>query len=354
MRKVLAFVIGAAILLGYPAAVEADPLPVAYLTFDDGPSDEYTDLILDKMAEHPDVYATFFVNGWRVEKSPDALRRAAAAGHAIGNHTYNHVDLREVSTEKAIEELARTQTIVSETTGVTPSCYRPPYGRTNDTIRSIGSELGLAEQLWSVDTNDWRNEAEDIRIELDKTVPGAVVLMHDGPGVRLETLAAFSAWFDENKTNFRFSALPGCGGKSPEMPYDTENPTEWYRFDVAKVGYIAEMNGLDGFDHIQTEERYRSGLPLEESLNLGKDSAEVNNKKFLRNFYRSVFSRDTTGVEEVYWTAVLSKHDFNFFVASQATSQEMNVKFPTSKSCDGNMDEKYLCVHDRLPDQELS
>lgn len=146
------------------------------LTFDDGPG-EHTDDLLDVLAEY-DAHATFYVLGSMVTEFPATVERMATEGHELGNHTWKHDDLAEMTGEEVEEDLARTDEAVREVTGSDPPTIRPPYGSLNATVRrSVDRPL----ILWDVDTMDWQSrEAEDISEHaLAQTSPGSVVLLHD-------------------------------------------------------------------------------------------------------------------------------------------------------------------------------
>ncbi|WP_033303843.1 polysaccharide deacetylase family protein [Nocardiopsis alkaliphila] len=149
------------------------------LTYDDGPGGRTPEL-LDVLAEH-DAKATFFVTGLPIMEHPWTVRRAYAEGHEIANHTLDHPDLAAIGEGAARSNLEATQALVYRETGYTMDLMRPPYGSTNDTVARITEELGLAQIIWSVDTNDWRDREVDVVAEraLDGDADGAIILMHD-------------------------------------------------------------------------------------------------------------------------------------------------------------------------------
>lgn len=95
------------------------------LTFDDGPHPGKTDRILDTLKKNG-VKATFFVTGQQAEKHPDLIRRMAAEGHTIGNHTYSHQYLQRQTPAQVAAEYDRTSRIVQGITGKRPTLARPP------------------------------------------------------------------------------------------------------------------------------------------------------------------------------------------------------------------------------------
>lgn len=97
------------------------------LTYDDGPNDPDTLKLLDMLARR-DVKATFFVLGRFVEQKPEIVRALAAAGHVIGNHSWDHPRLIFASDAETRQQIERTQAAIFAACGVTPTLFRPPYG----------------------------------------------------------------------------------------------------------------------------------------------------------------------------------------------------------------------------------
>ena len=133
------------------------------LTFDDGPDPRSTPRILDSLREH-DLKATFFVLGRQVKERPGLLRRIVKEGHIIGNHTYNHTDMSDLSQKRMRLELRRTQEAVDEALGYHDPMVlmRPPYGNPyfdgSDALpvfRKVVRDQGLFPILWTVDPRDY-------------------------------------------------------------------------------------------------------------------------------------------------------------------------------------------------------
>lgn len=149
------------------------------LTFDDGPS-QYTDQILDVLRASG-VHATFFVCGENALRYPDVVRRIAADGHQIGNHTYSHPYLYLMSSKRIEGQIDQTQEILEKLTGQRPTLFRPPYGVRWFTLPSILAERGLRMVMWNVRPYDGRYGPGKItQLALSQLRPGAIICLHDG------------------------------------------------------------------------------------------------------------------------------------------------------------------------------
>lgn len=149
---------------------------VIAITFDDGPS-IYTEQLLNTLKKE-DWKVSFFVLGSRVKEYPDIVKKMYEDGHEIGSHTYNHLNLKNLSKNEVSNEISKTNKIIEETIGKTPEFIRPPYGNTNDTIKAIGNMITI---LWSVDTEDWKSKnADSVYSEIIKnSKDGSIILLHD-------------------------------------------------------------------------------------------------------------------------------------------------------------------------------
>ena len=180
------------------------------LTFDDGPSAEWTPKILD-ILKQKGVKATFFIVGDNGETNPSLVQRILAEGHEIGNHTFTHPNLGEVSTEVARLEINATQRLVEALTGRSMRLFRPPFfGDAEPTTPSEIAPVKLAQSLGyvtvglRVDPDDWQGPSADLIVQriLDRmadTNPetrGQIVLLHDAGGDRSHTVAALPRIID--------------------------------------------------------------------------------------------------------------------------------------------------------------
>jgi len=197
----------------------AGAAPEVALTFDDGPNPPYTGQILGILARYQ-VPATFFCVGLQASAHPADVARMAAAGHGLGNHTWSHPFLPDLTRAQLAEQLDRTDEAVSRAarTGAGPGLFRPPYGsRSPDVLRWLG-ERGSPIVLWDVDPSDWARPGAAViagRV-LMQTRPGTIVLMHDGGGNRSQTVAALPLVIEGLlDRGFRFTRLDALLPASP-------------------------------------------------------------------------------------------------------------------------------------------
>lgn len=159
------------------------------LTYDDGPS-IYTPRFLDEL-KRLGVPATFFLIGRQVAANAAIVRRMLADGHMVGNHSWNHADLGGGG-PAATTQIAGTQEAIRRASGFTPCLFRPPYGATGHDLVARARDNGLTSVLWSVDPSDWQSLAAGTIFQrvVSHVGPGAIILEHDGGGVRTQTLGA--------------------------------------------------------------------------------------------------------------------------------------------------------------------
>ena len=156
------------------------------LTFDDGPS-IYTEGLLDILKEN-DVKATFFIIGQSARIQSETVNRIFEEGHEIGNHTWNHPNLTQLSDESIQQQIQQTDDIVTQIIGEPTQHLRPPYGAYNDRVREVS---GLPIIFWSVDPMDWKDrDAEIVAARIIESPVGAIILSHD---IHKTTVAAVPA-----------------------------------------------------------------------------------------------------------------------------------------------------------------
>lgn len=157
--------------------------PIAAITFDDGPTPEYTPRVLAALAT-AGVTATFNVMGWNGVHHPQLLREVVEAGHEIGNHTWAHRDLTALDPRQTRAELVRCRDEVEALTGRPLAGFRPPRGEVTGYALRVAAELGYDTFLWSVTRGPGEaRSAVAIGDYLGQTViAGDVLGLHDGIG----------------------------------------------------------------------------------------------------------------------------------------------------------------------------
>ncbi|OLE30301.1 MAG: hypothetical protein AUG44_01640 [Actinobacteria bacterium 13_1_20CM_3_71_11] len=165
--------------------------PEVALTFDDGPDPAFTPRVLDILREHG-ARATFFLVGLNANAHPELVERIVADGHGVGNHTWSHPYLPDLSRDEVLRQLDATGAAIATVTGEPPGLMRPPYGsRTPDVLRWIRGQQ-LTTVLWDIDVSDWAGPpAADIVAGVSAAAKaGSIVLMHDAGGDRTGTVTA--------------------------------------------------------------------------------------------------------------------------------------------------------------------
>ena len=176
MRKIC-LILCLTLLLPLQASAAEEPKYIA-LTFDDGPSGEFTQRLLDGLGKR-DVKATFFLCGYRVEQYPGLTERIFQDGHEIGIHGYSHRDMRPMSRREIAAEIQDTKALLPPKAPV--RLLRPPGGCCSDGVNQVAGTLGLSIIGWSVDPRDWaiQDTAAVSRTVLDQVKDGDIILMHD-------------------------------------------------------------------------------------------------------------------------------------------------------------------------------
>ena len=159
------------------------------LTFDDGPWPTTTIQILDILKKN-NIKATFFWVGRYLQVYRELGKKVAAAGHAIGNHTWNHQYIK-YNEDGAAREIDRTTALIEEVTGIKTAIFRPPGGILNNGLVAYAQKRNYTVVIWSADSLDWRTATQSLMKNVMKQAnSGGIVLMHDGGGNRSRTVEA--------------------------------------------------------------------------------------------------------------------------------------------------------------------
>lgn len=188
---------------------------VIYLTFDCGYENGYTEQILDALKKHS-APAAFFVVGHMIESAPEIVKRMAAEGHIVGNHTYHHPDMSAISRQDAFQkELDSLAELYCQTTGQELShFYRPPQGKYSEENLKQAQALGWKTVFWSLAYVDWNTDNQPTAEQaFSKLLPrihdGAIVLLHSTSRTNAEILdELLTRWEEMGYTFHSLEDLP--------------------------------------------------------------------------------------------------------------------------------------------------
>jgi peptidoglycan/xylan/chitin deacetylase (PgdA/CDA1 family) len=159
---------------------------IVLLTFDDGPKKmEWIKSLIDTLDKHH-AKAIFFELGIYVKTHPDLLKYTVDRGETIGNHTWDHSDLKKINNIQVDDEISKGQDIIIQTIGSTPVFFRPPNGDANEYVHTVVSQAGMTFMNWSDGSLDWdpKNIGKPDAI-IDNVIkqlhPGSIILMHELP-----------------------------------------------------------------------------------------------------------------------------------------------------------------------------
>ncbi len=156
---------------------------VVALTFDDGPDPRYTEAIA-QILQDVGGKGTFFLIGKHAQQYPDIVQHLMAAGHELGNHTWNHPSLKFKSVEVVQSELESTDRLLRELGYRAEIPFRSPYGHSLFSLPQVLKRRKQANILWTFHLKDWEPASveEMMRMAAKHWEPGAIVLLHDADG----------------------------------------------------------------------------------------------------------------------------------------------------------------------------
>ena len=170
---------------------------IVALTFDDGPG-PYTERLLNALADRG-ARATFFVLGTRVDAYPNLIRRMAAEGHVVGNHSNAHNMLNQMDLVGVRTEMGKCADKILKLLGYRPCVMRCPGGNSSATVKEYATEAGVPIINWSVDTRDWesRNKEAILKVAKQNIKDGSIVLLHDIHEVSVDAAIELMDWLIE-------------------------------------------------------------------------------------------------------------------------------------------------------------
>lgn len=203
--------------------------PVVAITFDDGPDPIFTPRLLDVLEKY-NAHATFFMIGKNAERCPELVQKVARAGHAIGNHSWNHPSFPSISGKERRNQFRMCQNAISP---YGEKMFRPPKG--HQTIASRLDALLLRYKVitWNVQVRDWeKHDAQWMANSLTSHLkPGSIILLHDalwgdiieeGAEDRAPMLEALDMFLAKVGSQFRFVTIPEL------LMYGRAQKRNWY------------------------------------------------------------------------------------------------------------------------------
>ncbi|KIO77848.1 hypothetical protein TH53_06840 [Pedobacter lusitanus] len=154
------------------------------LTFDDGPHEYSTNLLLDRL-QHLNLKGTFFVQGDRSLFSKPVLDRIINEGHELGIHNWHHRSHENSCSEEMIRDINKTRALLKQLTGKSIGLFRPPYGRISNSLTQKLNDEGYKIIGWHNNSMDWARGVTDIQIISNLAAEGImnkILLFHDGTG----------------------------------------------------------------------------------------------------------------------------------------------------------------------------
>lgn len=148
-----------------------------YLTFDDGPHPEHTSFVLDELKKY-NSKATFFCIGKNVQAYPEVYRRIIEEGHAVGNHTFNHLNGRKTNDQAYLQDIKEAARFIDS------KMFRPPYGRaSNFQVAQLKKPaFGLSTIMWTVLSGDFDPSiTKEVCLQnvLLNSGAGSIIVFHD-------------------------------------------------------------------------------------------------------------------------------------------------------------------------------
>lgn len=157
--------------------------PKVYLTFDDGPTPEITEWVLEQLKEY-NAKATFFCIGNNIEKHPEIFKKVIQEGHTIGNHTFNHVKGWNTTNKMYAEETEQCEQLIQNfsTEALQPKFFRPPYGKIKISQSKALRKKGYKIIMWdvlSVDFDPNITPEKCLNNVIDNLENGSIIVFHD-------------------------------------------------------------------------------------------------------------------------------------------------------------------------------
>jgi peptidoglycan-N-acetylglucosamine deacetylase len=227
------------------------------LSFDDGPDPTWTPKILD-ILKQKNVKGTFMLIGTEAQENVGLMQRIAREGHEIGNHTYTHPDISEISARQLQLELNVTERLFVSKLGIQPLYFRPPYDIDEEPDTDDQAEPAYRVQQMGytiignkVDTDDWNEHPRKTPKQITDSVlaqlenmkdkpqfQSSVILMHDGGGNRAPTVAALPVLIDALRAKgYTFVPVSALMGKTTAEVMPKVSAMQYWRARADSVAF---------------------------------------------------------------------------------------------------------------------
>ena len=178
-----------------------------YLTFDDGPTPEATEWVLEELKKHQ-AKATFFCIGNNIKNNPNIISKIISDGHTFGNHTFNHLNGWKTSTDLYLKNISLCENLLPPTK---TKLFRPPYGKIKSSQANELIKMGYKIIMWDVLSADFDpsiTKEKCLKNVISNIAPGSIIIFHDSVKAfkNLEyTLPKVLDYIDEN--NFKYATI---------------------------------------------------------------------------------------------------------------------------------------------------
>lgn len=159
---------------------------VILLTFDDGPKEQAMNQSLVEILNKHKAKAIFFMNGYRIKQKPELVKLVHDSGNIIGNHAWDHDNLKDMPGEKIDRQVDDVQQIVKELTGQAPQFFRPPFGSGNDYLKTKVKNNKMLYMTWSNGSLDW--EMTNKKNDSNKVIENVMQQLHNGSNILMHEL----------------------------------------------------------------------------------------------------------------------------------------------------------------------
>lgn len=181
-----------------------------YLTFDDGPTPQVTEWVLSILKQH-NIKASFFCIGNNIEKHPDIFKKVIDEGHAIGNHTFNHLNGWNTDNKVYLDNIDQCENVISKGLRTKSTLFRPPYGKIKSAQAAAVKKKGYKIIMWDVLSADFDQSITPqkcLENVTKNTQEGSVIIFHDSVKAYNNLEYALPEAIEYlKKKNFRFGTI---------------------------------------------------------------------------------------------------------------------------------------------------